>query len=65
MKCDPGVIASPCDLGHRLYHADLVVHPHHRNDCRPFAERAAQRIEVDDPIGFNRQDRLEPPRCTT
>jgi hypothetical protein len=46
------------NVSHRLHHANLVVHPHHRDQGRLFGQHIVERSEVDDPARIHRQDRL-------
>ena len=40
------------DLGHRLHNADFVVGGHHRHEDGPAVNRGAERVEIDDAVGW-------------
>src|SRR3989454_11540239 len=61
---DAGVATSRREPGHRLHHADLVVHPHHTYHRHAARERLAQRVLRHLALAVHRADDLLAPETS-
>jgi hypothetical protein len=61
---DSRVPAAAGNLLHRLNHADLVVHPHHRDNRRPLRQGGIQGVELQESGRAYRQEDLPAAQMT-